>query len=117
VLQLHQVNMLALYNIGPAVEAVLGGNRFLALYLGSAVGGNLLSCMLGSGFSTSMGSSGEVLYIYCYHLYYNYILYYNMTRYYCAVGGNALSCMLGRGFSTSMGSSGGQMKQQFIVYY
>jgi hypothetical protein len=53
-----QINMLALYNIGPAVENTLGGNRFLALYLGSAVGGNLLGYMLGSGFSSSMGSSG-----------------------------------------------------------
>jgi membrane associated rhomboid family serine protease len=59
-LVLLQVNMLALYNVGPAVEGTLGGNRFLALYLGSAVGGNLLSCMLGSGFSSSMGSSGAV---------------------------------------------------------
>jgi membrane associated rhomboid family serine protease len=50
--------MLALYNVGPAVEGTLGGNRFLALYLGSAVGGNLLGYMLGSGFSSSMGSSG-----------------------------------------------------------
>jgi hypothetical protein len=52
--------MLALYNVGPAVEATLGGNRFLAVYLGSAVGGNVLGYLLGSGFSTSMGSSGGV---------------------------------------------------------
>lgn len=58
-----QINMLALYSVGPAVEGTLGGNRFLAVYLGSAIGGNVLSCMLGSGFSSSMGSSGEDLVI------------------------------------------------------
>jgi hypothetical protein len=29
---LLQVNMLALYNVGPAVEGTLGGNHFLGLY-------------------------------------------------------------------------------------
>ena len=51
-------NMLALYQLGPIVESVLGRARFLAVYLGSAITGALLVAWLSSGWT--LGASGAV---------------------------------------------------------
>src|SRR4051794_17847862 len=37
------LNMLSLYFFGPSVEFMLGPTKFLLIYFGSVVGGNLLS--------------------------------------------------------------------------
>ena len=55
-------NMSFLFNLGPALEGVLGGRRFLALYLLSAIGGNVLSWAFnpvpGVGASTALFGVG-----------------------------------------------------------
>jgi membrane associated rhomboid family serine protease len=51
-------NMLALFFFGPRLEARLGGNRFLGLYLASGAGGAALS--LFTPFSAIIGASGAV---------------------------------------------------------
>jgi membrane associated rhomboid family serine protease len=40
------MNMITLYFFGPALERLLGGERFLALYLGSMLTGNLFALLL-----------------------------------------------------------------------
>lgn len=53
-------NMLALYLLGPALEAALGRVRFLALYLLSALGGSITSYALASPLQPSLGASGAI---------------------------------------------------------
>ncbi len=63
---LHIVfNMVALWSVGPFLEAMLGRWRFLALYLLSAVGGSVMFLLLASPDSLSwytwlVGASGAV---------------------------------------------------------
>jgi membrane associated rhomboid family serine protease len=63
---LHIVfNMVALYSVGPFLEASLGRWRYLALYLLSAVGGSVMYLLLaspsqGSWYTFLMGASGAV---------------------------------------------------------
>jgi membrane associated rhomboid family serine protease len=51
-------NMLSLYFVGPAVERVLGWERFLALYLVAALGGSAAVYAFGDG--TVVGASGAI---------------------------------------------------------
>lgn len=52
-------NMYALYIVGPAIERVLGGVRFLAVYLISALGGSvLLYCLV--PYEIALGASGAI---------------------------------------------------------
>jgi len=53
-------NMFALYVIGQQLEHVLGTARYLALYLLSALGGNVLSYLLAPANSQAVGASGAV---------------------------------------------------------
>lgn len=52
-------NMIALYFFGPRVEAVMGGQRFITLYLVAGVTGALLSLLL-TPYATIIGASGAV---------------------------------------------------------
>ena len=54
------LNMLALFQLGPALEAAFGRLRFTALYLVSGIGGSALSYALGPQFSQAAGASGAV---------------------------------------------------------
>lgn len=54
------MNMLALWFIGPQVEAALGRARFIALYLLSALGGSALTYVLADPQQASLGASGAV---------------------------------------------------------
>jgi membrane associated rhomboid family serine protease len=55
-------NMLTLYFFGPTIESVVGGVGFLVVYLGSMIGGSLLSVLLYSRDKRyrSVGASGGV---------------------------------------------------------
>jgi membrane associated rhomboid family serine protease len=52
-------NMWALYAVGPSLEQVLGRWRFLALYLLSALGGNVLQYLI-SPETPAVGASGAI---------------------------------------------------------
>jgi membrane associated rhomboid family serine protease len=54
------VNMLVLLLVGPALEAMLGRLRYTVLYLLSAVGGNVLTYLVGSRTEQSLGASGAI---------------------------------------------------------
>ena len=56
-------NMYALYNIGPTIERIFGSGRFLAIYLGAGICGNLLTYyveMHTENYRISAGASGAV---------------------------------------------------------
>lgn len=53
-------NMWALYVVGPSLERVLGKTRYLAVYLLSAVGGNLLYYFLAPQNVPALGASGAI---------------------------------------------------------
>ncbi len=53
-------NMLALYFFGPRLEGLLGGSRFLTLYLLSGLGGGMLSFMPPYYNSAIIGASGAI---------------------------------------------------------
>jgi membrane associated rhomboid family serine protease len=54
-------NMLSLYMFGPRLEVLLGGRRFITLYLLSGLGGALLAFMPSLYHSNVLGASGAVL--------------------------------------------------------
>jgi membrane associated rhomboid family serine protease len=53
-------NMLALYFLGPPLEAALGRARFIALYMLSALGGSVASYAFASPLQASLGASGAI---------------------------------------------------------
>lgn len=58
---LHIVfNMLALLQLGPGLEALLGRARFLALYLGAGFCGNVATYLLGSSGGFAAGASTAI---------------------------------------------------------
>lgn len=54
------VNMFALSQVGPVLEAALGRVRFLALYLLAALGGSAMSMVLSEPTSFGVGASGAI---------------------------------------------------------
>ncbi len=53
-------NMIALWSIGQPIEQLLGRNRFLTLYLMSALGGSIASYCFSSVMTQSVGASGAI---------------------------------------------------------
>jgi membrane associated rhomboid family serine protease len=53
-------NMWALLVVGPALERVLGGARYLAVYLASALGGSVLYYLLAKPYVPALGASGAI---------------------------------------------------------
>ncbi len=53
-------NMLALYVLGPQIEAALGRTRFLALYLASGLVGSATVYWLSSQYGPTLGASGAI---------------------------------------------------------
>lgn len=53
-------NMLALYVLGPQIEAVLGRARFVALYLVSGLVGSATVLWLANEYATTLGASGAI---------------------------------------------------------
>ncbi|WP_103500535.1 MULTISPECIES: rhomboid family intramembrane serine protease [unclassified Streptomyces] len=53
-------NMVALWFLGPNLEAALGRGRFIALYLISALAGSTASYALASQYQLSLGASGAI---------------------------------------------------------
>lgn len=53
-------NMLALYVLGPQIEAALGRVRFLALYLASGLTGSATVYWLSAEYGTTLGASGAI---------------------------------------------------------
>lgn len=53
-------NMLALFVLGPIVEAAFGRTRFLAIYLAGGLGGSVCALWLASPGSSGVGASGAL---------------------------------------------------------
>lgn len=63
-------NMYALYALGPQIEKFYGRNRYLLIYLGSALLGSLLSVVLTN--NVSVGASGAIFGLFGAMLYFGY---------------------------------------------
>jgi membrane associated rhomboid family serine protease len=55
------MNLLVLWLAGRAIEAEVGGWRFLALYLGAGLGGTTLFFVFGPFFGAALGASAAVI--------------------------------------------------------
>ncbi len=64
-------NMYALYVIGPQIESYFGKTKYLIIYLGSLITGNLLSIMFNPG-TPSIGASGAIFGLLGAMLYFGY---------------------------------------------
>ena len=53
-------NMMALYVLGPQVEAVFGRARFIAMYLFSALTASALVMLFGTPYGATLGASGAI---------------------------------------------------------
>jgi membrane associated rhomboid family serine protease len=53
-------NMWALYIVGPAMERVLGGVRYLAVYIASAIGGGVAYYFIADPRQGALGASGAI---------------------------------------------------------
>jgi rhomboid protease GluP len=63
------LNTLALVEVGMYVERFVGSSRFLVIYIGSGLGGNLLSLVIQGDRGISGGASGAVFGVYAALLY------------------------------------------------
>ena len=53
-------NMVTLYFFGTNIARIVGDNKFMALYFGGGILGNILFILLGPAFSIAVGASGAV---------------------------------------------------------
>ncbi len=65
-------NMYALYVIGPQLESFFGKIKYLIIYLGSAIIGNLLSMLFLSETTVAVGASGAIFGLFGALLYFGY---------------------------------------------
>lgn len=65
-------NMYSLFIIGPQIESYFGKVKFLIIYLGSAIGGNLLSMLFTESNIISVGASGAIFGLLGAMLYFGY---------------------------------------------
>ena len=54
------VNMLTLYFFGTYLSRLVGNNKFLLVYFGGGILGNILFILLGQPFSVAVGASGAI---------------------------------------------------------
>lgn len=65
-------NMYALYIIGPQIESFYGKIKYIVIYIGSAIVGNLLSMLFMSDATISIGASGAIFGLFGALLYFGY---------------------------------------------
>lgn len=82
------LNMVALYMIGPALEAVLGWWRYLALYLLAALGGSVAILLFDSIDSGSAGASGAIFGLFAAALVLSKVVGFNSRSLWITIGIN-----------------------------
>ncbi len=100
-------NMLALWVLGPQLEAALGRTRFLALYLLSALAGSTLVYLLSSPGSSTLGASGAVFGLMGGLLVLAFKVRGNVSQILMWIGINVAITVVGRGFISWQGHLGG----------
>ncbi|WP_248579673.1 rhomboid family intramembrane serine protease [Nocardioides sp. InS609-2] len=100
-------NMLALWVLGPQLEAALGRTRFLALYLLSALAGSTLVYLLSAPQGSTLGASGAVFGLMGGLLVVAFKVRGNVQQILMWVGINVVITVVGRGFISWQGHAGG----------
>lgn len=100
-------NMLALWFLGPPLEAALGRARFLALYLVSALTGSVAAYWLAPEYSQTVGASGAIFGLMGGLLVIAYKVGGNVQQILMWIGLNVFITVAGRGFISWQGHLGG----------
>jgi membrane associated rhomboid family serine protease len=100
-------NMLALWVLGPQLEAALGRTRFLALYLLSALAGSACVYWLASETSATLGASGAVFGLMGGLLVLALKVRGDVSQLLVWIGINVAITVVGRGFISWQGHLGG----------
>ncbi|WP_426247216.1 rhomboid family intramembrane serine protease [Nocardioides sp. LHG3406-4] len=100
-------NMLALWVLGPQLEAALGRARFLALYLLSALAGSTLVYLLAAPQGSTLGASGAVFGLMGGLLVLAFKVRGNVSQLLMWIGINVAITVVGRGFISWQGHLGG----------
>jgi len=100
-------NMLALWVLGPQLEAAIGRTRFLALYLGSALAGSTLVYWFVPINTYTLGASGAIFGLMAALLVLAHKVGGNYQQILLWIGLNALITVVGRGFISWQGHLGG----------
>jgi membrane associated rhomboid family serine protease len=100
-------NMLALWLLGPTLEAALGRARFLAVYLGSALAGSALVYWFVPIGTYTLGASGAIFGLMAALLVVAFKVRGNVQGILTWIGLNAAITVFGRGFISWQGHLGG----------
>ena len=100
-------NMLALWVLGPQLEAALGRTRFLAVYLLSALAGSAAVYWLAGPTSATLGASGAVFGLMGGLLVVAFKVGGDVSQLLTWIGINVLITVVGRGFISWQGHLGG----------
>jgi len=100
-------NMLALWILGPQLELAIGRVRFLALYLGSALGGSAMVYWFAPANGYTLGASGAIFGLMGALLVLAFKVRGNVQGIVVWIGINALITVVGRGFISWQGHLGG----------
>lgn len=100
-------NMLALWFLGPQLEAVVGRTRFLAIYLISGLMGSAFVCWLTPEQTATVGASGAIFGLMGALLVIAMKLHADYSQILLWLGLNVLITVFGRGFISWQGHLGG----------
>ena len=100
-------NMLALWVLGPQLEAAIGRTRFLVLYFGSALAGSAMVYWFSPVGGYTLGASGAIFGLMSGLLVVAYKVKGNVQGILIWVGINVLITVVGRGFISWQGHLGG----------
>ncbi len=100
-------NMLALWFLGPALEAAVGRARFLAIYLGSGLTGSVLVYLLADVAASTAGASGSIFGLLAAHLVVGRKVGADLSQLGMWIGINVVITVLGRDSISWQGHLGG----------
>lgn len=100
-------NMLALWFLGPALEAAVGRARFLAIYLGSGLTGSVLVYLLADLSASTAGASGSIFGLLAAHLVVGRKVGADLSQLGLWIGLNVLITVLNRDSISWQGHLGG----------
>lgn len=100
-------NMLALWFLGPQLEAAIGRGRYLALYFGSGLAGSALVYLAADQDSSTLGASGAIFGLMAGLLVIAFKVRGDVQSIMVWIGLNAAITVVGRGFISWQGHLGG----------
>jgi membrane associated rhomboid family serine protease len=109
-------NMYALLAFGSQVERLLGGARFLVLYLVAALGGSVLTYLFFDPYGVSIGASGAVMGLLGAFFVMARRLRADTSQILMIIGLNAVIGFVGRGYINNYAHAGGFLTGAAVAY-